>query len=66
MELQINNWLFSHQITCKKIIIFSTAELWNGYDGPVSINLPFNYGYSPYIKSKQILSEYISENKKNY
>jgi nucleoside-diphosphate-sugar epimerase len=44
-----------------KIVIYSTSELWNKYDGKVSINDNFNYNYTPYIKSKQILCDYINE-----
>jgi nucleoside-diphosphate-sugar epimerase len=51
---------------CNNIIIYSTSELWNGYDGEVSIELPYKYGYSPYIKSKEVLSNYINEHKDNY
>jgi nucleoside-diphosphate-sugar epimerase len=51
---------------CKKIIIYSTSELWNNYDGQVSLDLPFNYFYTPYIKSKEILCTIINENKKDY
>jgi nucleoside-diphosphate-sugar epimerase len=51
---------------CNNIIIYSTSELWNGYDGEVSIELPYKYGYSPYIKSKEVLSNYINEHKYKY
>jgi len=49
-----------------RIIIYSTSELWNNYDGPVSVDLNFDYNYTPYIKSKEVLSNYINENKMNY
>lgn len=51
---------------CNQVIIYSTSELWNDYDGEVSIEMPFKYGYSPYIKSKEILSNYINEHKEKY
>lgn len=51
---------------CNRIILFSTSELWNNYDGAVSINQNFNYNYTPYIKSKEILSNFINENKLKY
>lgn len=51
---------------CNKIIIYSTAELWNNYEGEVSVNMNFNFNYTPYIKSKEILSNYINEHKKTY
>lgn len=47
--------------TNKKIIVFGTSELWNNYNGPITINDNFNYNYSPYIKSKEILFELIKE-----
>lgn len=51
---------------CNKIIIYSTSELWNNYNGPINLSLPFNYIYSPYIKSKEIISNLINDNKSNY
>jgi nucleoside-diphosphate-sugar epimerase len=50
----------------KRIVIYSTSELWNNYEGEVSIDLKFNYNYTPYIKSKEILCNYINDNKKDY
>ena len=49
-----------------KIVIFSTCELWNGYQGSVDLNLPFKYEYSPYVKSKEILCDYINEYRENF
>jgi nucleoside-diphosphate-sugar epimerase len=51
---------------CNKIIIYSTSELWNDYEGNVSLEMPFKYNYSPYIKSKELLSLYLLENKDDY
>lgn len=51
---------------CKKIVSFSTSELWNNIDGAVSVNHKFDYNYTPYIKSKEILSNYINEYKNIY
>lgn len=51
---------------CNKIVIYSTAELWNNYEGQVSVNMGFDFNYTPYIKSKEILSNYINEYKGNY
>lgn len=50
----------------KKIIIYSTSELWNNCDGAVSINTNYNYNYTPYIKSKEILCNFINEHKSSY
>lgn len=51
---------------CDNIVLFSTAELWNNYDGEVSVNDAYNYNYTPYIKSKEILCNHINEYKENY
>ena len=46
---------------CNKIVIYGTAELWNGCNGPINVNTPIKYNYSPYIKSKERLHEVILE-----
>ena len=51
---------------CNRIVVYSTSELWNNYDGEVSISDRFNYDYTPYIKSKEILSNYLNGNKNKY
>ena len=51
---------------CEQVVIYSTSELWNDYDGPISIKMPFKYNYSPYIKSKEKLSNFINLNRKLY
>lgn len=51
---------------CRKIVIFATSELWNDYDGEVSLDLPFKYNYTPYIKSKEILCNLIKDNRDIY
>jgi nucleoside-diphosphate-sugar epimerase len=51
---------------CRKIVIYSTSELWNDYDGEVSVDLPFKYNYTPYIKSKEILCNLIKDNRDIY
>jgi nucleoside-diphosphate-sugar epimerase len=51
---------------CNKIVIYSTSELCNNYEGKVSLEMPFKYNYSPYIKSKELLSLYLLENKDEY
>lgn len=50
----------------KNIVIYSTSELWNNYEGKVFVKDRFDYNYSPYIKSKEILCNKINENKSNY
>jgi nucleoside-diphosphate-sugar epimerase len=51
---------------CNRVVIFSTSELWNNCEGEVSVDDKFNYNYTPYIKSKDILSSLINENKNEY
>jgi nucleoside-diphosphate-sugar epimerase len=50
---------------CNNIIVYSTSELWNNYNGKISITDDYDYNYSPYIKSKHILCDKIKENKRN-
>lgn len=49
-----------------RIIVYSTSELWNLYEGEVSIDMTYKYDYTPYIKSKEVLSNYINEHKEKY
>lgn len=51
---------------CNRIIIYSTSELWNNYSGEVSLEMSYQYNYSPYIKSKELLCNYINENREKY
>lgn len=48
---------------CNYVILYSTSELWNNLDGEIEIDIPFNYNYSPYIKSKEKISNYIRNNR---
>jgi len=47
----------------KKVIIYGTFELWNGHNGPVTINTPIKYNYSPYVKSKEVLYDILLDKK---
>jgi len=47
----------------KKVIIYGTFELWNGHNGPVTINTPIKYNYDPYVKSKEVLYNLLMEKK---
>jgi GDP-D-mannose dehydratase len=51
---------------CNKIIVYSTSELWNNCVGPIDLQTPFNYNYSPYIKSNEHFSNKINSNKNEY
>jgi hypothetical protein len=37
---------------CKRVVVYSTAELWNDCSGPVGINTPYQYKANHYIQSK--------------
>lgn len=45
-----------------RIVIYSTCELWNQYDGQIDLNLDFNFYISSYTQSKYKLSKYILNN----
>ena len=51
---------------CDRIVIYSTSELWNKYDGCVSITDTYNYNETPYIKSKETLCNFINNNREKY
>jgi nucleoside-diphosphate-sugar epimerase len=44
-----------------RVVIYSTCELWNNVEGGVNIDTPFDYNYSPYIKSKELLTNRIKD-----
>jgi nucleoside-diphosphate-sugar epimerase len=50
---------------CNKIIYYSTTELWNNCIGPINLDNPFNYNSTPYIKSKELITNYIKDNYDN-
>jgi nucleoside-diphosphate-sugar epimerase len=50
----------------KRVVVYSTAELWNNYEGAVSVEMPYNYVYSPYVKSKEILCNFLNEHRHSY
>ena len=43
----------------KYVVVYGTCELWNNAEGPVNINTPFKYNYSPYRQSKEIMVSQI-------
>ena len=45
-----------------KIIIYSTCELWNKCDGPISIDMDFDFYETPYLLSKYKITKKIIEN----
>lgn len=51
---------------CDYIVVYSTSELWNKYDGCISIDTPYDYFETPYIKSKEILCNTINQNRDKY
>lgn len=50
---------------CEKIFFYSTTYLWNAYEGPVDLSMPYRYHITPYIESKEKISRYLSEHVKN-
>jgi nucleoside-diphosphate-sugar epimerase len=50
----------------RNIIVYSTCELWNQYDGPIDISKNFNFFSTPYLQSKYKLSKYILSNINDY
>jgi nucleoside-diphosphate-sugar epimerase len=50
----------------RRVIIYSTSELWNNYDGKIFIGDKYDYNYTPYIKSKEVLCNNINERKHEY
>lgn len=46
-----------------RVIVYSTCELWNKYDGQINISMEFNFYTSLYTQSKYKLSKYILSNK---
>lgn len=38
---------------CNKLIVYGTVELWNNYEGPVDISMPFNFNPTVYLRSKE-------------
>jgi nucleoside-diphosphate-sugar epimerase len=50
----------------EKVILFGSSELWNNYNGPINIDVPFDFQYSHYIHSKELLIKKIKkEQQKN-
>jgi len=52
--------------SCEQIIIYATSELWNKYDGKISLDLPFDFNTTPYIESKRKLCDFIKNDRKKY
>lgn len=50
----------------KKIVVYSTCELWNKHTGQIGLNTPFDFYKTNYTKSKFKLTKYLLENKKKY
>lgn len=52
--------------SCDKLIVYSTAELWNKTHGKVNLDMDYNFNPSPYIISKKRLTQTLINNKKKY
>ena len=44
----------------KTFIVYSTSELWNGYTGGITVDMPFNNNNTPYIRSKELMEYRIN------
>jgi len=44
---------------CNNIVVYGTCDLWNKCSGTVRLDMPFDYKYSDYIYSKDLLCDYI-------
>jgi nucleoside-diphosphate-sugar epimerase len=51
---------------CNKIVIFSTSELWNNHSGAVDVEMNYDYNFTPYIRSKEILCDIINADRDKY
>lgn len=49
------------RIKAKKIIVFSTTELWNNLSGPIDISTPFDFKENYYTDSKYELTKYCQQ-----
>jgi len=47
---------------CTKIVVYSTAELWNEENGPIDLSTPFNHEPTPYLLSKERLTRELFQN----
>lgn len=47
----------------ERFVVYSTSELWNNCEGPINLDVEYNYNYSHYIRSKEILCENIRDDK---
>lgn len=50
----------------RNILVYSTCELWNQYDGQIDLSMNFNFFSTPYLQSKYRLSKHILANNKRY
>ena len=48
----------------ESIVVYSTCELWNQYDGKIDISMNYNFYSSLYLQSKYKLSRHITNNEK--
>lgn len=50
----------------ENVLIYSTCELWNNYDGPINLNLNFDFYKTPYLNSKYKITKHVLNNEKKY
>jgi nucleoside-diphosphate-sugar epimerase len=54
------------KLISNKIIIYSTCELWNQYDGPIDLQMKFKFFETPYSNSKHKITDFILKNIEKY
>lgn len=51
---------------CNKIVVYSTAELWNKVHGGISLDLEHEFNATPYIVSKKKMTDVLLGNSDKY
>lgn len=44
----------------KTFVVYSTSELWNGYEGAINLHTPYKHNNTPYIKSKEMMGDRVA------
>ena len=53
------------RLNAKKIVYYSTAELWNNCVGEIDLHTNIDYHYSDYVSSKEKITKYLKSNYSN-
>ena len=52
--------------SCNKLVVYSTAELWNKIHGGISLSLKHRFNPTPYILSKKKMTDVLLKNADEY